>query len=60
VPRGGFWKEMLNSDSTVYSGSGQGNAGGMEAEAIPYDGRSYSLSLTLPPLAAMYFKNTGS
>ncbi len=60
VPQGGFWKEMLNSDSTVYGGSGQGNAGGMEAEAIPYDGRSYSLSLTLPPLAAMYFKNAGS
>jgi len=59
VPRGGFWKEMLNSDSTLYGGSGQGNAGGMEAEALPYDGRSHSLSLTLPPLATMYFKNTG-
>ncbi|RPJ87046.1 MAG: 1,4-alpha-glucan branching protein GlgB, partial [Acidobacteria bacterium] len=27
VPRGGFWKEVLNSDSEFYGGSGLGNAG---------------------------------
>ena len=36
APRGGFWKEMLNSDSTIYGGSGQGNMGGVEAAPIPF------------------------
>jgi 1,4-alpha-glucan branching enzyme len=57
APRGGFWKEMLNSDSTVYGGSGQGNAGGMHAESTAWEGRPFSLNLTLPPLAAVFFKN---
>ncbi|HEX5483405.1 MAG TPA: 1,4-alpha-glucan branching protein GlgB [Terriglobia bacterium] len=60
VPRGGFWKEMMNGDSTLYGGVGQGNAGGMEAEAVSSDGRPYSLVLTLPPLAAVFFKSSGA
>ncbi|MGH9378070.1 MAG: 1,4-alpha-glucan branching protein GlgB [Terriglobia bacterium] len=59
VPRGGRWVEVLNSDSPLYDGSGQGNAGGMEAEALAWDGRLYSLPLTLPPLAIVFFKSTG-
>jgi 1,4-alpha-glucan branching enzyme len=57
VPRAGFWKEMLNSDATVYGGSGQGNAGGMEAEHFGWDGRPFSLNLTLPPLGITFFKS---
>ncbi|HWO42322.1 MAG TPA: 1,4-alpha-glucan branching protein GlgB [Candidatus Eisenbacteria bacterium] len=56
APRGGFWREILNSDATVYWGSGQGNMGGVEATAISVHGRPYSLTLTLPPLAAVFFK----
>jgi 1,4-alpha-glucan branching enzyme len=56
VPNGGFWQELLNSDATVYWGSGQGNLGGVEAEAIERHGRPFSLGLTLPPLAALFFK----
>lgn len=56
VPWGGFWKEILNSDATVYWGSGQGNLGGVEAEPIPCLGRSHSLNLTLPPLGILFFK----
>ncbi|MGH9446921.1 MAG: 1,4-alpha-glucan branching protein GlgB, partial [Terriglobia bacterium] len=56
VPRGGPWKEVLNGDSTVYGGSGQGNAGGQEAQAVSANGRPFSLVLTLPPLAAVFFK----
>ena len=56
VPRSGFWKELLNSDATIYGGSGQGNAGGRHAEPTPWDGRPFSLDLTLPPLAASFFK----
>lgn len=56
VPRPGFWRELLNSDATFYGGSGMGNMGGVEAEAIPMHGRPYSLNLTLPPLSALFFK----
>lgn len=60
VPRGGFWREVLNSDATVYCGSGQGNAGGLEASPVPAHGRYHSLSLTLPPLGILFFKHGGS
>jgi len=56
VPRGGYWREMLNSDATAYGGSGLGNHGGAEAVPMPYEDYSHSLTLTLPPLAAVFFK----
>jgi 1,4-alpha-glucan branching enzyme len=58
VPAGGFWKEALNSDATEYGGSGQGNIGGVEAYPMPVHGRPYSLTITLPPLAIVYFERT--
>ena len=56
VPHGGYWSEMLNSDAREYGGSGMGNLGGVNAEEIPIHGRPFSLKLTLPPLAALFFK----
>ena len=56
VPHGGYWREMLNSDAREYAGSGMGNMGGVQAEEIPDHGRPFSLRLTLPPLAALFFK----
>jgi 1,4-alpha-glucan branching enzyme len=57
VPRGGFWKELLNGDAREYGGSGQGNLGGLEAVPISFHGRPYSLDMTLPPLATVFFKS---
>ena len=57
--RGGFWKEVLNSDATQYGGSGWGNLGGLEAVPIPLHGRTHSITLTLPPLATLFFKHSG-
>jgi 1,4-alpha-glucan branching enzyme len=54
VPWGGFWREMLNTDAQEYGGSGMGNGGGVTAEESPVHGRPFSLSLTLPPLAAVF------
>ena len=34
VPHGGRWTELLNSDATLYGGSGQGNMGGVDAAPI--------------------------
>jgi 1,4-alpha-glucan branching enzyme len=59
VPRGGFWKELLNSDAKIYGGSGHGNFGGAEATPVPAHGRYHSLSLTIPPLGVLFFKNEG-
>jgi 1,4-alpha-glucan branching enzyme len=56
VPRGGRWREVLNSDAGYYGGSGAGNYGGADAQPMPYDEYSQSLTLTLPPLALLAFK----
>ncbi len=57
VPHGGWWREALNSDAAFYGGSGHGNMGGVEAAPVPGQGQPYSLSLTLPPLSGLFFKN---
>ena len=54
VPRGGFWEEALNSDALDYGGRGYGNFGGLEAGASPSHGHPFSLTLTVPPLGALF------
>ncbi len=56
VPTGGYWEEILNSDAKEYGGSGMGNAGGIFADNSPAHGLSHSLTLVLPPLAAVFFR----
>lgn len=56
VPQAGFYKEILNSDSSEYWGSNIGNSGGVLAEEILWHGRPYSINITLPPLAVVVFK----
>jgi alpha-1,4-glucan:alpha-1,4-glucan 6-glycosyltransferase/4-alpha-glucanotransferase len=59
VPRTGRWDEVLNTDAAHYWGSGQGNLGGVEAGPFPYHGRTHSVTLTLPPLGAVFLKSAG-
>ncbi len=58
VPGPGRWVEVLNSDSEVYGGSGQGNMGGVDTGplSVPHHGRPESIDLTLPPLATLILK----
>ncbi len=56
IPVGGYWREVLNSDAKEYGGSGYGNFGGIETTPLPSHGKNYSLSLVVPPLAALFFK----
>jgi len=56
VPVGGWWKERLNSDAPLYGGSGQGNAGGVDASPVAAQGRFHSLNLLLPPLSILVFE----
>jgi 1,4-alpha-glucan branching enzyme len=57
APHGGVWRELLNSDAQIYGGSAMGNLGGVEAAPITLHGRSHTLTLTLPPLAVLFFGN---
>lgn len=56
IPEPGLYQELLNSDSYIYGGSNVGNLGGVRSDAISSHGRPFSLSLTLPPLAALFLK----
>jgi 1,4-alpha-glucan branching enzyme len=54
LPFGGRWDEVLNTDAESYGGSGVGNLGSVTADDYGWHGRPNSVSLTLPPLAALW------
>lgn len=56
VPERCFYEEILNSDSQEYWGSNMGNLGGVTSENVPWHGKPYSVKITIPPLAVLYFK----
>jgi 1,4-alpha-glucan branching enzyme len=56
VPRGGVYRELLNSDSEIYGGSNMGNGGSVQADPIPWHNQPFSLLVTLPPLSVIFFK----
>ena len=58
APRGGYWRELLNSDATIYGGGGWGNGGGVHTTPIPLHGRTHSLTLTLPALSVVFLKHS--
>ncbi len=43
-----------NSDAQTYGGSGVGNFGGVASNPAPAHGQMHSVTLTLPPLAALW------
>jgi 1,4-alpha-glucan branching enzyme len=53
VPEFGRWRELLNTDASLYGGAGWGNLGGVETSPLPAHGRPHSIRLTLPPLSAL-------
>ena len=59
APRAGFWREVLNTDSNDYAGAGWGNMGGCETVPMPAHGRFDSITVTLPPLGAVFLKYQG-
>ncbi len=56
LPKSGTWREVLNTDATVYHGSGIGNLGAVEATDEPWHGRPASAVMALPPLSALWFE----
>jgi 1,4-alpha-glucan branching enzyme len=56
VPRGGRYREVFNSDSRFYGGSDVGNSLAISSEPLSWMGQRDSLTLTLPPLAALVLR----
>ncbi|WP_431231019.1 1,4-alpha-glucan branching protein GlgB [Mycolicibacterium psychrotolerans] len=56
LPHTGTWREVLNSDATVYNGAGAGNFGAVEATDEPWHGRPASATLVLPPNSAIWLE----
>lgn len=50
------WVEVLNTDAARYGGGDVRNEEPLKAEAVPAHGRPCSISLTLPPLATVWFR----
>jgi 1,4-alpha-glucan branching enzyme len=55
LPKSGIWREVFNSDSESYWGTGKGNQGRIEAVNSPSHGKPASAKITLPPLATLFF-----
>jgi 1,4-alpha-glucan branching enzyme len=56
VPRGAYYREILNSDAEVFGGSNLGNRGGVWSDEAPWQWRSHSVQLDVPPLGAVILK----
>ncbi len=54
LPSPGPYREVVNTDSTYYQGSNQGNLGEIRAEGSAWHGLPSSALVTLPPLATVW------
>jgi 1,4-alpha-glucan branching enzyme len=54
LPRAGRWRELVNTDSYDYGGSGVGNLGAVEAVAESWHGLPASAVLALPPMGVLW------
>ncbi len=52
----GAYRLILNTDAEEYGGSGVSSGETLAADANGWQGQPYALSLTLPPLAVVYYK----
>ncbi|HLZ37536.1 MAG TPA: 1,4-alpha-glucan branching protein GlgB [Mycobacteriales bacterium] len=54
LPRAGYWREALNTDSEIYAGSGVGNLGAVDAVDESWHGQPASVTLRVPPLGTVW------
>jgi len=52
----GTYDEILNTDSVDFGGSGMGNLGSVKTSPARAHRREHSISLTLPPLGALFLR----
>ncbi|NND39014.1 MAG: 1,4-alpha-glucan branching protein GlgB [Pseudomonadales bacterium] len=53
VPESGYYREIMNTDSSVYGGSNKGNSGGQHALHESFDGQPCKIKVCVPPLATL-------
>ena len=58
VPAPGFYRDVFNSDSEFYGGSNAGGVDATPAENVSWNGRPWSVKLTLPPLGALFLRRS--
>jgi 1,4-alpha-glucan branching enzyme len=56
LPRAGVYRLVLNTDAVDYAGGGTEVVQSVTAESVPIHGQQYSATITLPPLAALWFE----
>jgi 1,4-alpha-glucan branching enzyme len=56
VTQSGIWKEIFNSDSQMFWGTGYVQNNDVKSEPIPAHGKSHSIAINIPPLSAVMFK----
>ncbi len=56
VPRKGTYRLIANTDAEVYGGSGVKISKSIKAVEEPIHGQPYSATMTLPPLATLWFE----
>jgi 1,4-alpha-glucan branching enzyme len=56
LPREGTFRLIANTDAEVYGGSGVKLPKSIKAEEKPVHGQPYSATITLPPLATLWFE----
>jgi 1,4-alpha-glucan branching enzyme len=59
VPLAGRYELLLNTDDSLYAGSGFGVAQFAETESVESEAQPQSLSLRLPPLSTVFYKYQG-
>ncbi len=56
LPSAGTWEEVVNTDAQLYTGSGVGNLGVVQAVAEGHHGQPASATIVVPPLATIYLR----
>jgi len=56
LPQPNEWSELINSQSTIYGGSGLDNPGTLVSEEIGWDGHPWSIELNVPAMGLIVLK----
>ena len=60
VPEAGHYKELINTDMEIYSGSGQGNTEAVQSIESAWQGQPHQINVTVPPMATVIFSLQGA
>jgi 1,4-alpha-glucan branching enzyme len=56
LPRKGTYRLIVNTDAEIYGGNGVNLSQSIKAEEEPIHGQPFSATITLPPLATLWFE----